>query len=83
MVGSVPHPGHGRCLQRPPTQVREEVLRHLQQGLGGTEGDAVSHGGGGPRARACPGVTQALTWHSHFSFCSFWKAKVLVSTVEV
>lgn len=25
----------------------------------------------------------SLTWHSHLSFCSFWKARVLVSTVLV
>lgn len=32
---------------------------------------------------ACGVALHTLTWHSHLSFCSFWKARVLVSTVEV
>lgn len=41
--GSVRHPRRGRSLRRAPTQMREEVLCHLQQGLGGHRGDAVSN----------------------------------------
>lgn len=40
--------------------------------------------GGHPRVPCSQlGAGGGLTWHSHLSFCSFWKASVLVSTVEV
>ena len=35
------------------------------------------------RVRVCVCVHLCSTWHSTLSFCSFWKAKVEVRTVEV
>lgn len=53
-----PHKGQGtpvppRGAPRAPTQVREEVLRHLQQGLVGTEGTSAA-GGGAPTGAVQP-----------------------------
>lgn len=53
---------------------------------GGTEGTPSVTGVTWDTRHACARRDAApppLTWHSHLSFCSFWKASVLVSTVEV